>query len=50
VNEYRRSMNPTIALAIIAKDEVEEVRNICHLYAQYFDKIHVLVDADEEQF
>ena len=35
---------PTIALAIIAKNEVEEIERICKSYSDYFDSIRVLAD------
>ena len=38
--------SPTIALAIIAKDEIRELNVIFKRYCRYFDEIHVAIDCD----
>lgn len=40
----------SLALAVIAKDEVEQVRRIVTQYAQYFDEIAVAVDERLDDF
>lgn len=40
-------MKPTIALAIIAKDEVELVQSIVKRFSKYFDKVYILADKFE---
>jgi len=40
----------TLALHIIAKDEVEKVKNLINLYEKYFDEIAIAVDERIDEF